>query len=70
MTGGQVTLDLANAAAATRAVRGNGAARRTGPRPALPVLRAGAEELEAHERRLDAVEAASGGHCVWRRLTP
>jgi len=67
MTGGQVTLDLASGTAA-EAVRREGAARRAATRPALPVLRASAQELEAHERRLDVVNDASGGNCVWRRL--
>jgi DNA polymerase-3 subunit epsilon len=38
-------------------------------RPRLRVLRASPEELALHEQRLQALEEASGGVCVWRRLT-
>jgi DNA polymerase-3 subunit epsilon len=36
-------------------------------RSALRVVRAGATELEAHARRLQAVDKASHGNCVWLR---
>lgn len=36
-------------------------------RPALTVMRANEAELALHERRLDAIDHASGGACVWRR---
>ncbi len=36
-------------------------------RPVLTIIRASAEELALHERRLDAIDHASGGACVWRR---
>ncbi len=36
-------------------------------RHALRVLRAGDEEQALHERRLEAIDAASRGACVWRR---
>lgn len=64
MTSGQVALDLAfdgdekEAKTVTQEVR---LSRR--PR----VLRAGADEIAAHEARLDALDKASGGS-VWRRL--
>ena len=38
-------------------------------RPRLRVLRASPEELALHEQRLQALDEASGGVCVWRRLT-
>ncbi len=37
-------------------------------RPPLPLIRATAEELTAHEQRLDALDRAVAGTCVWRRL--
>jgi len=65
MTGGQVTLDLAGAA--PRARDPAPGARPRAARGPLPVLRASRHEVEVHERRLDAIDAASGGGCVWRR---
>lgn len=67
MTGGQATLDLAGAPAAAGGERAR-AARARRPHGAVPVLHADAAELAAHERRLDVVDEASGGNCVWRRL--
>jgi DNA polymerase-3 subunit epsilon len=32
----------------------------------LTVVRCDESELQAHERRLDAIDKASGGRCVWR----
>jgi DNA polymerase-3 subunit epsilon len=32
------------------------------------VLRASAEELSAHEQRLDALDKSAGGTSVWRKL--
>lgn len=65
MTGGQTTLSLGGsqtggAAAAPEAIR------RLSGRPALRVVRASAEELAAHEQRLQAIDKASGGKCLWR----
>lgn len=34
-------------------------------RPALKIVRASQAEIEAHEQRLQAIEKASGGRCVW-----
>lgn len=36
--------------------------------PRFRVVRANAEELALHEQRLAAIDDASGGICVWRRL--
>jgi hypothetical protein len=33
-------------------------------------VRASAAEAEAHERRLAALDRASGGRTVWRRVEP
>ncbi|NIR29278.1 MAG: DNA polymerase III subunit epsilon [Gammaproteobacteria bacterium] len=66
MTGGQTTLELYGVARGTAegpAARG----RISVERPPLRVIRANAQEQAAHARRLDALDAASGGPCVWRR---
>jgi len=62
MTGGQaaLTLEAGEPAAA------GPAARARGERPPLRVIRASAEELEAHRRRMAAIEEASGGRAVWK----
>ncbi|GAB4299459.1 MAG: DNA polymerase III subunit epsilon [Thiohalomonadaceae bacterium] len=67
MTGGQTTLSLGGSgntgtAAAPEAIR------RLAGRPALRVVRASDEELAAHEQRLQAIDKASGGKCLWRSL--
>ncbi len=68
MTGGQVTLSLDRSAAGGEAGgQQTGIRRLAAGRPPLPVLAAGEDELAAHEARLDAIERASGGDCVWRR---
>ena len=67
MTGGQVTLSLGAEDVATSGARS--AIRRLGSdRPPLVVVRASAEELAAHEERLAAIDAESGGQCVWGRM--
>jgi DNA polymerase-3 subunit epsilon len=45
-------------------------ARAAGPLPGarLRVLRAAGGELEAHQRRLESIDASSRGSCVWRQL--
>ena len=65
MTGGQVAFDL-GAAASPAPIRDESHARRG--RAALRVIRASAAEREAHRRRLLAIDDASGGGCLWRRL--
>lgn len=69
MTGGQGSLSLEGAqadatAAASAAIRRLGATR-----PPLRVIRATSAEQQAHAARLQAIDAASGGACVWRRLS-
>jgi DNA polymerase-3 subunit epsilon len=67
MTGGQATLSLDSRGdlpgEKTQAIR-----RLPPGRPCLRVIRACAEELEAHEARLAAIERAHNGTCVWQRL--
>lgn len=69
MTGGQVALSLGHessaqhpgerteASALTKRVRKD--------RPALRIVRANEPELAAHQVRLEAINAASDGSCVW-----
>ncbi len=67
MTGGQASLLLAG----QEGPREGGASviRRLDPnRSPLPVPRATASELEAHARRLEAIDKASGGTCIWKGL--
>lgn len=67
MTAGQSALDLAFDHASTDAAAGNGAV--TAQLTRRPrILRADAHEKAAHEKRLDALDKASGGKSVWRRL--
>jgi DNA polymerase-3 subunit epsilon len=70
MTGGQTSLLLGD----EEGEGSNGGARRIrrlpADRPALAVIRATTEELARHESRLDAVDKASGGACVWRHGAP
>jgi len=69
MTGGQAALLLEEESAA---VTGAGAAKahRLLPerRERLPTIAPTAAELAAHHERLDALDASSGGRCVWRKL--
>ena len=64
MTGGQTAWDFDAAAENTGqgATRSTQRSRRRGP---FKVVAANAEELAAHEKRLDELEAATGS-CVWR----
>lgn len=63
MTGGQAALTLeTETAPATQTV----APGTRGERPPLRVVRASPEELEAHRRRMAAIDEASGGRAVWK----
>ena len=64
MTGGQVRLSLDGLSETTM-----GKAEQPRPvsaqRASLPIIRATERELTAHAERLDAINKASGGQCVW-----
>ncbi len=67
MTGGQVSLALGQEPAAGEA--GEEAVRRlAGERAPLRVIQADAAERAAHAERLQAIDQASGGGCLWLRL--
>ncbi len=68
MTGGQTSLSLGGAASAAGQSQVAGVRRLDAGRPALKVVHARPEELSAHESRLAAIDKASGGNCVWKRL--
>ena len=69
MTGGQRTLSLDADISAENAAGGDGGIRRVDRNGLdLVVVRAGREELAAHEDRLAAIDKASGAEAVWRRL--
>ncbi len=64
MSGGQAALGLdASTSAAGAALAGESAARGS---VRIPVVRASADELAAHERALDAIDRASGGRAIFR----
>jgi len=67
LTRGQESLamDLPKAAVATSAQASGGDA---GPRPAILVIAPTDAELAAHRAYLEALDAASRGHCVWLAL--
>jgi DNA polymerase-3 subunit epsilon len=65
MTGGQVSLSLAAQGAQGKDSRHEGQRRLSTKRPPLVVVRAGEEELAAHQARLAAIDKASGGGCLW-----
>lgn len=65
MTSGQVVLDLGFESAQEQGATVTLAPIVLDRRPR--VLRASEEELQAHERRLDALDKSAGGTSVWRR---
>lgn len=68
MTAGQGDLALAVDAAPARAAQQRATRELAGVR--LRLVRADAGEMAAHASRLDALDGASGGACLWRRLEP
>ncbi|OLQ91580.1 DNA polymerase III subunit epsilon [Vibrio panuliri] len=64
MTGGQTSLQF-NAGSNSEGVGGESIKRVSGERKSLKVLRATADEIEAHNSRLDIVE--KNGSCLWRQ---
>ena len=68
MTGGQTTFALSDAeTGAEDGTAGvSGIRRLDSTRAALPVIKASAEELAAHEQLLDVIAAGSDGKVLWR----
>jgi len=67
MTGGQTALALDGQGEGGSAAAGGELQLRRlpGGRPAITVVRAAASELEMHRQRLQAIDEASGGACLW-----
>ena len=65
MTGGQVSLSL-TAEVQTEQTDVGAIRRLSADRPPLRVVHATAEELARHEERLDDIEKANGGQCLWK----
>jgi DNA polymerase-3 subunit epsilon len=68
MTGGQAKFTLSAGADAARSRARQAAPARTGADVRSTVIRAGEEEMAAHEHVLALLDKASGGKTVWRRL--
>jgi len=68
MTGGQAKFTLSAGADAARSRARQAAPARTGADVRITVIRAGEEEMAAHEHVLALLDKASGGKTVWRRL--
>ena len=68
MTGGQGALTL-HAESDPAAGKARSGSRRRANAIEIPIVRASAAELEAHERALDAVAKASHGKCLFRAPT-
>lgn len=68
MTGGQSLLSLDDEIEETGEGAHLGVVRLSNDRPALKIVRAGAGELADHSSRLEAIDKASEGKCVWLRL--
>jgi DNA polymerase III subunit epsilon len=68
MTGGQAKFTLSAGADAARSRARQAAPARTGADARITVIRAGEEEMAAHEHVLALLDKASGGKTVWRRL--
>jgi DNA polymerase-3 subunit epsilon len=70
MTGGQTSLQLTDSEAgdADGEQRVNRLLRLPANRPPLPVIRAAAGELEAHEAQLEAIARSCGDRVLWREL--
>jgi len=66
MTGGQTSLSLGSAGSG--AMQEEAVRRLAEGRKALPVIRASADELDAHQRQLESIGKKSGGNCLWQTL--
>lgn len=66
MTGGQTDLLLAGQGNESQSEVGE-IRRLSSERPQLRVLRAGGEEMNAHEARLQSISQSNGGTCLWQQ---
>lgn len=66
MTGGQVSMSLAADDNSVKpANHGNTDTKKNKKRKPLRIIKADQQELEAHQQKLDQLDKASGGQCVW-----
>jgi len=65
MTGGQAALSLSDDGAENNGRQGEPPRRVDADRAGIPIIRATADELALHRARLQAIDKASGGGCVW-----
>ncbi len=65
MTGGQTALSLSDDGLENGGLQGEPLRRVNADRPRIPVIEASEEELALHRARLQAIEEASGGGCLW-----
>jgi DNA polymerase-3 subunit epsilon len=68
MTGGQAKLTLSAGSDAARSRARQAAPARIGAAALIRVIRAGEDEMAAHEQILALLDKASGGKTVWRKL--
>jgi DNA polymerase III subunit epsilon len=68
MTGGQANLTLSAGSDAARSRARQAAPARVGALALIRVIRAGEDEMAAHEQILALLDKASGGKTVWRKL--
>ncbi len=66
MTGGQGSLLLGGEDESNDGVNTIKQKKVSSDRPALKVIHANSVELEAHQKRLDDLDKASGGQCIWK----
>jgi DNA polymerase-3 subunit epsilon len=67
MTGGQSSLLDEGQSGMDESSANTSVIRVSANRPALKVIRCNDEELTAHQQRLEAIEKASGGACIWNQ---
>jgi DNA polymerase-3 subunit epsilon len=67
MTGGQSSLLDEGQSGMDESSVNTSVIRVSANRPALKVIRCDDEELTAHQQRLEAIEKASGGACIWNQ---
>jgi DNA polymerase-3 subunit epsilon len=65
MTGGQSSLSLGYESPTEDGAASAGPGKLQGRRSPLRVIRATGDELDAHQKRLEAINKGSGGACVW-----
>ena len=68
MTGGQATLALGGEETPVIGESRSSQRRRMIEHPPLRIIRASPQEIEAHVKRLEAIDVVSKGQCIWKRL--